>query len=168
MIQKIYGVKDLKDWTVSIRSRNLSMRVSFTGGANTARGIIPATYSTSDPVKQAIIEKSDYFKNGRIFVVQNIEVPDDAEAIARNKRNEKLAMRSNAAPSAKASGTVATVASNPDVDGPDTATVKVSDKAEAVEWLKEHYPEKGYTSLKLRGKEAFENACKECNVEFLF
>ena len=46
--------------------------------------------------------------------------------------------------------------------------VNVADKGEAIDWLKEHYPSNGYTAVKLRTKEAFEAACKECNVEFVF
>lgn len=50
--------------------------------------------------------------------------------------------------------------------GEDDSTIKVSDKSEAVDWLKSHYPEKGYTATKLRTKEAFLEACKECGVTF--
>ena len=46
--------------------------------------------------------------------------------------------------------------------------VEVADKAEAIEWLKEHKPEAGYTATKLRSSEAFSNACADCNVEFEF
>lgn len=45
---------------------------------------------------------------------------------------------------------------------------KVADKPDAIEYLKEKFPEKGYTAVKLRTKTAFEAACKECGVEFLF
>jgi hypothetical protein len=45
--------------------------------------------------------------------------------------------------------------------------VDVPDKAAAIEWLKENYPDKGYTTTKLtRSKEEFNNACAECGVEF--
>lgn len=46
--------------------------------------------------------------------------------------------------------------------------VTVADKADAVEWLKEHYPDKGYTATKLRTQEAFNAACEECEVVFDF
>lgn len=46
--------------------------------------------------------------------------------------------------------------------------VKVADKATAVEWLKEHFPEKKYTATKLRLIPDFEAACKECDVTFEF
>ena len=164
MIQKIYGVSDLKDWMVNIRSGKLTLRVSFSGGATTARGRVPATYSTSDPVKQAIIEKSDYFKYGRIYVVQQMNVPDDAEALARKKRNDIIANRNATAPVVEAKPEPAPA---PEAKS-EVQEVEVADKAEAVEWLKEHNPEKGYTAFKLRGKEAFEKACNECNVVFKF
>lgn len=46
-------------------------------------------------------------------------------------------------------------------------TVDVPDKAAAIEWLKENYPDKGYTTTKLtRRKEEFNNACTECGVVF--
>jgi len=46
--------------------------------------------------------------------------------------------------------------------------VEVSDKNDAIEWLKEHCPDKGYTAVKLHAKAAFDAACKECGVEFKF
>lgn len=46
--------------------------------------------------------------------------------------------------------------------------VEVADKGEAIEWLKEHNPEAGYTAAKLRSKDAFEKACADNNVEFIF
>lgn len=83
MVHKIYGVLNLIDWTVNIKAGKATLRVHFTGGATTARGRVPATYATSDPVKQAIIEKSDYFKSRHIFVVDSMEVPDDAATVSR-------------------------------------------------------------------------------------
>lgn len=50
----------------------------------------------------------------------------------------------------------------------DTRVVTVADKADAIEWLKENYADKGYTATKLRTQTAFEEACKECNVQFQF
>lgn len=46
--------------------------------------------------------------------------------------------------------------------------VEVADKSDAIEWLKEHNPEAGYTAAKLRSKDAFNAACEENNVEFVF
>ena len=51
---------------------------------------------------------------------------------------------------------------------PESNAIKVADKAEAIEWLKEHNPEAGYTAAKLRSKDAFEKACTDNNVTFEF
>lgn len=55
-----------------------------------------------------------------------------------------------------------------DGEDADGGRVKVADKSDAIEYLKEKFPEKGYTAVKLRTKTAFEAACKECGVEFVF
>lgn len=55
-------------------------------------------------------------------------------------------------------------------DGDDAygGKIKVADKNDAIEYLKEHFAEKNYTATSLRTKTAFEAACKECGVEFVF
>lgn len=55
-----------------------------------------------------------------------------------------------------------------DADEDTDGKVKVADKPDAIEYLKEKFPEKGYTAVKLRTKTAFEAACKECGVVFEF
>ena len=55
-----------------------------------------------------------------------------------------------------------------DGDDADGDKIKVADKPDAIEYLKERFPEKGYTAVKLRTKTAFDAACKECGVEFVF
>ena len=56
----------------------------------------------------------------------------------------------------------------PPVEDNGKQKVEVADKSEAIEWLKEHNPEAGYTAAKLRSKDAFEKACADNNVEFVF
>ena len=55
-----------------------------------------------------------------------------------------------------------------DGEDADGGKIKVADKTEAIEYLKEHFAEKNYTATSLRTKTAFEAACKECGVEFVF
>lgn len=55
-----------------------------------------------------------------------------------------------------------------DGDDADGGKIKVADKNEAIEYLKEHFAEKNYTATSLRTKTAFEATCKECGVEFVF
>lgn len=55
-----------------------------------------------------------------------------------------------------------------DGDDADGGKIKVADKNEAIEYLKEHFAEKNYTATSLHTKTAFEAACNECGVEFVF
>ena len=55
-----------------------------------------------------------------------------------------------------------------DGDDADGGKIKVADKNEAIEYLKEHFADKNYTAASLRTKTAFEAACNECGVEFVF
>ena len=55
-----------------------------------------------------------------------------------------------------------------DSEDADGGKIKVADKNEAIEYLKEHFADKNYTATSLRTKTAFEAACKECGVEFVF
>ena len=55
-----------------------------------------------------------------------------------------------------------------DGDDADGGKIKVADKNEAIEYLKEHFAGKNYTATSLRTKTAFEAACNECGVEFVF
>ena len=55
-----------------------------------------------------------------------------------------------------------------DGEDADGGKIKVADKNEAIEYLKEHFAEKNYTATSLRTKTAFEAACNECGVEFVF
>ena len=46
--------------------------------------------------------------------------------------------------------------------------VTVSTKSDAVDYLKDNFKDKKYTATKLRNKDAFEAACKECGVRFVW
>lgn len=52
-------------------------------------------------------------------------------------------------------------------EGDGMQTIEVGCKADAVEWLKERYPEKGYNGNNLRANAAFEAACNEAGVKFI-
>ena len=52
-------------------------------------------------------------------------------------------------------------------EGDGMQTIEVGCKADAVEWLKERYPEKGYNGNNLRAKAAFAAACDEAGVQFI-
>ena len=192
MIRKTYGVSGLMDWTTQIKTGKVSVSVHFTGGALTAYGVTPAKYSTSNPFFQSVIENSEQFKSGRIMLLGEMEVPDDAATKARKARMAAKAAEKPApvpetpAPVVEEPVTPTTPAKESpaeseqptdetqdetlqgDGDDADGDKIKVADKPDAIEYLKERFPEKGYTAVKLRTKNAFDAACKECGVEFVF
>lgn len=192
MIRKTYGVSGLMDWTTQIKTGKVSVSVHFTGGALTAYGVTPAKYSTSNPFFQSVIENSEQFKSGRIMLLGEMEVPDDAATKARKARMAAKAAEKPApvpetpapvveepvtpttpakespAESEQPTGETQDETLQGDGDDADGDKIKVADKPDAIEYLKERFPEKGYTAVKLRTKTAFDAACKECGVEFEF
>ena len=154
---KTYGINGLLEWHGVIHSGGIKMKVDFTNGSVTAYGVAPATFITKHELTQHIIENSEEFKSGRIKLVNKNQLPEAVSAIVEEKiedTNETPAVQKEVVENDEAPA-----------DG-GVQKVSVSDKSEAVEWLKEHYPEKEYNGFKLRGKDAFAAACKECNVEF--
>lgn len=142
MKRKTYGVVGLMDWTTQIKVGKGTVAVHFSGGALTAYGVTPAKYSTSNAFFQTVIENSEQYKSGRIQLLGEMEV-ESGESVERGEVRGK-------------SGETAESAEK----------VQVADKSDAIEYLKEKYPEKGYTAVKLRTKAAFDAACSECGVEF--
>ena len=152
MKRKTYGVSGLMDWTTQIKAGKAMVTVHFTGGALTAYGVTPATYSTTDAFFQRVIEGSAQFRSGKIALLSEMEVggnPGAADA-ARTVAKDKAAV--GAAEDGEEEGTV----------------VEVPDRYDAVVYLKEHFPGNGYTSTALRTKDAFDAACRAHGVRFVF
>lgn len=73
---KTYCVEGFIDWQCQIPVGRARATIHFSGGAMTAYGVTPATYSTGDPVKQKIIENSEFYKKGRIKLLRKTGEPD--------------------------------------------------------------------------------------------
>ena len=69
LYRKTYGVFGLVEYNTLIPLGKGRMRIEFTNGSITVRGIEPASFTTDNPVVQAAIEESDKFKKGRIKLV---------------------------------------------------------------------------------------------------
>lgn len=163
MKRKTYGVSGLMDWTTQIKAGKAMVTVHFTGGALTAYGVTPATYSTTDAFFQRVIEGSAQFRSGKIALLSEMEVgghPDAADA-ARKVAKDKAAVGASDAAHTVAKGE----AENGDEEG---TVVEVPDRYDAVVYLKEHFPGNGYTSTALRTKAAFDAACRAHGVRFVF
>ena len=167
------------DWTTQIKAGKAMVTVHFTGGALTAYGVTPATYSTTDAFFQRVIEGSAQFRSGKIALLSEMEVgghPDAADAarkVAKDKAAVGEADDAHTVAKGEASVGVAdaahTVAKDEADDGDEEGTVvEVPDRYDAVVYLKEHFPGNGYTSTALRTKAAFDAACRAHGVRFVF
>ena len=195
MLLKTYGVSGLMDWTTQLKVGKGCVTVHFTGGALTAYGVTPAKYQTSNEFFQRVIECSDDFKSGRIKLLGVTEL--SGECCCKTKVVKKRAASSktkvvkkvadSSVPDVVVPGAVdggvqddgvaadgggvvedvvqADVVGVVDADG--VRVVEVSDRYEAVQYLKEHC-DGGLTMAKLRTKEAFEEAQKRFGVRFVF
>lgn len=80
---KTYGAPGLMEWQAQIKVGKATFNFCFSGGTLTGYGVTPALYATKNKVYQAIIESSDYFKNGKITLVRELPIEgDEAEAKA--------------------------------------------------------------------------------------
>lgn len=185
---KTYGVPDLTEWHGKVKAGTLEVSVSFTGGTASPSGAQPAYFMTKDPIVQFIIENSKEFKNGFIILVMSQEIAGEHPRMAvpkpklshvwvegDNDDNNEPAEE----PKEKSSETVADESEPAEEPKENAAAVEepvpgipeaitVADKYDAIEYLKEHFPDKNYTSSGLRTKTAFEAACKECGVVFVY
>lgn len=150
---KTYGINGLTEWHGDVKAGSISVRVSFTGGTASPSGAQPAYYVTKDPIAQFVIENSKEYKSGFIHLEMSQEVAGEHPRMAMPK----------AVAEEKAEGAAVAVPGGAAVA---KEKVAVETKTDAIEWLKEHYPERGYTAVKLRSKQSFYEACEECGIEF--
>lgn len=167
---KTYGVPGLTEWHGKVKAGSIEVEVSFSGGTASPSGAQPAYFVTKDPITQFIIENSKEYKNGFIILVMQQEAPGEHPRMAVpkpkpavEKASETVADESEPAEEPKEN---AAAVEEPVPGIPEAITV--ADKYDAIEYLKEHFPDKNYTSSGLRTKTAFEAACKECGVVFVY
>ncbi len=197
MIVKTYGVPDLTEWHGKLKAGSLEVKVSFTGGTASPSGAQPAYMVTKDPITQFVIEHSKEFKSGFIILVMSQNIPGTHPRMAIPKPQPQPEAPKPTGdvvtPTPQEPAPIPTVEDGDETRGPEgsattgehdgagtdvadgtedtdgaSVSVRVPDKLEAIEYLKEHFPEKGYTATKLRTQTAFQAACAECGVTFVF
>jgi len=141
MAKKTYKTYSLKGLQILLFDEcGRQIEVNFKAGAQIDS---TAKFSTSDEKVQAALEKCSSFN--RDFYIESVR--EDTP---------------------KANTPAAPVVDETVNEEKGVQKVEVADKGEAIEWLKEHNPEAGYTAAKLRSKDAFNAACAENNVKFEF
>ena len=148
-----YGIYGLTEWQGKLKAGNIEVNVSFAGGTASSTGAQPAYFVTKNPITQFVIENSKEFKSGFIHLEMSQEIEGVHPSVAMPKATP--AKEQAAAEPENDSNAV-------HADG----IIKVADKSEAIEWLKEHFPNEGYTSVKLRSMSAVNEAAKKHGVVF--
>lgn len=109
---KKYGAIGVMEWQLNLPVGKATVHVEFKGGFENKYGIHPATFMTTDPIVQTVIERSYYFASGKIKL---LDVKDlglspmeiaaqkrKAEEIAKKKANEAAKKKADAEAKAKA------------------------------------------------------------------
>lgn len=148
-----YGIYGLTEWQGKLKAGNIEVNVAFAGGTASSTGAQPAYFVTKNPITQFVIENSKEYKSGFIHLEMSQEIEGVHPSVAMPK----------AAPTQEQAAPEAETAS---VETISVETIKVADKSEAVEWLKERFPDEGYTSVKLRSMSAVNEAAKKHGVVF--
>lgn len=149
-----YGAPRLVDWMARIQVGSATMRIHFTGGALTQYGVTPAQYTTSDGFVQAAIEQSEYYKEGRIIKVRELEIAgatNEPQRKAQKTEQQKEAMD--------------IVESTVNTDAMEAErTVEVSCLQDAQAYLQEQY---GIANFRVRTYDAAQKAAVAHGIKFV-
>lgn len=91
-VLKIYGAPGLQEWTL-VLGNGPRLHLHFEHGSQNAFGASPAEYRTENKFFQTIIEQSNYFKEGRIVLLDEVvlEGEDDDNAVSSVAESEAQA-----------------------------------------------------------------------------
>lgn len=77
MKQKTYGVYGLMEWSVLLKMGKKQFHINFTEGSSSTAGVIPATYTTNNPIIQLAVESSKLFKDHQIKLIGEVSLEED-------------------------------------------------------------------------------------------
>lgn len=91
---KKYGAIGVMEWQLNLPVGKATVHVEFKGGFENKYGIHPATFMTTDPIVQTVIERSYYFASGKIKL---LDVKDfglsPMEIAAQKRKAEEIAKK---------------------------------------------------------------------------
>ena len=91
-VLKVYGAPGLQEWTL-VLGNGPRLHLHFEHGSQNAFGASPAEYRTENKFFQTIIEQSNYFKEGRIVLLDEVvlEGEEDDNAVSSVAESEAQA-----------------------------------------------------------------------------
>ena len=98
---KKYGAIGVMEWQLNLPVGKATVHVEFKGGFENKYGIHPATFMTTDPIVQAVIERSYYFTSGKIKLLDVKDLGLSPMEIAAQKRKAEEIAKKKAEEAAK-------------------------------------------------------------------
>lgn len=80
-VLKVYGAPGYMEWRVTLYNGATRLNLLFENGSQTAYGVAPAEYRTDSPFVQTLIEVSEYFKKGRIVLLDEVALESEEEDV---------------------------------------------------------------------------------------
>ena len=99
---KKYGAIGVMEWQLNLPVGKATVHVEFKGGFENKYGIHPATFMTTDPIVQTVIERSYYFASGKIKLLDVKDLGLSPMEIAKKKAEEAAKKKAEAEAQAKA------------------------------------------------------------------
>lgn len=132
---KKYGAIGVMEWQLNLPVGKATVHVEFKGGFENKYGIHPATFMTTDPIVQTVIERSYYFASGKIEQLDVKDLGLSPMEIAAQKRKAEEAAKKKAEADAQAKAEADAQAGNAQgqaIESPGTvASEGTADDAEA-------------------------------------
>ena len=102
-VLKVYGAPGLQEWTL-VLGNGPRLHLHFEHGSQNAFGASPAEYRTDNKFFQTIIEQSNYFKEGRIVLLDEVvlEGEEDDNAVSSVAESEAQAVAESEEPASEA------------------------------------------------------------------
>lgn len=98
---KKYGAIGVMEWQLNLKAGKATVHVEFKGGFENKYGIHPATFMTTDPIVQTVIEHSYYFASGKIKLLDEKDLGLSPMEIAAQKRKAEEIAKKKAEVAAK-------------------------------------------------------------------
>lgn len=92
LYKKKYGIYGKVEMSVLIPVNKAKLRINFQDGIINAQGVVPASFTTSDPVVQTAIENHEMYLKGRIKLVKKYKIGEvETETSSQPSKSETTA-----------------------------------------------------------------------------
>lgn len=92
LYKKKYGIYGKVEMSVLIPVNKAKLRINFQDGIINAQGVVPASFTTSDPVVQTAIENHEMYLKGRIKLVKKYKIGEvETETSSHPSKSETTA-----------------------------------------------------------------------------